>query len=199
MKIGDLQRIIFWWFWWLTLLLFTVFFVFEGKWDKLTSVSYPQKISFSWIFSNLSGYTFQFFEKFETNFTETKLIVDAGLATGVANLSKYGKQSCSSMLILSRFSVKFVLQYSTDVENIFYLCGVISGWRNILMKVFCFLLEWESGKFTDARTQQVTFTTCLVIYRSWYIAAGVEYCLFASRYSRTSIQISNQLHTFFFE
>ena len=177
MEIGDLQRIIFWWFWWLTLLLFTVFFVFEGKWDKLTSVSYPQKISFSWIFSNLSGYTFQFFEKFETNFTETKLIVDAGLATGVANLSKYDKQNCSSMLILSRFSVKFVSQYSTDVENIFYICGVIAGWRNILMKVFCFLLEWESGKFTDARTQQATFTTCLVIYRSWYIAAGVEYCL----------------------
>ena len=43
MEIGDFQRIIFWWFLWLTLLLFTVFFVFEGKWDKLTSVSYPQK------------------------------------------------------------------------------------------------------------------------------------------------------------
>ena len=189
--------VILWWFWWLTLLLFVVSFVFLGKWDKLTSVSYPQKISFYWNFSHLSGYTFQFFEKFETNFTETKLIVDAGLATGVANLSKYDKQSCSSMLILSRFSVKFVLQYSTDVENIFYLCGVISGWRNILMKVFCFLLEWESGKFTGTRIQQATFTTCLVIYRSWYIAAGVEYCLFVPRYSRTSIQISNQLHTFF--
>ena len=31
------------------------------------------------------------------------------------------------MLILSRFNVKFVGQYSTNVENIFYLCQVIAG------------------------------------------------------------------------
>ncbi len=43
----------------------------------------------------------------------------------IANLLKYGKQKCMSMLILSRFSVKFVLQYSTDVGNIFYICSVI--------------------------------------------------------------------------
>ena len=138
----------------------------EILYSGLVLVSYLPKISFYWNFSHLSGYTFQFFEKFETNFTETKLIADAGLPTGDANLSEYGKQSCSSMLILSRFSVKFVSQYSTDVGNIFYICGVIAEGHNILMKVFCFLLEWESGKFTDARTQQATFTTCLVIYRS---------------------------------
>ena len=169
----------------------------EILYSGLVLVSYLPKISFYWNFSHLSGYTFQFFEKFETNFTETKLIADAGLTTGGADLSEYDKQKCMSMLILSRFSVKFVSQYSTDVGNIFYICVAVAGWCNILMKVFCFLLEWESGKFTGTRIQQATFTTCLVIYRSWYIAAGVEYCLFVPRYSRTSIQISNQLHTFF--
>ena len=53
------------------------------------------------------------------------MIADAGLTTGGADLSEYDKQKCMSMLILSRFSVKFVSQYSTDVGNIFYICGVI--------------------------------------------------------------------------
>ena len=42
------------------------------------------------------------------------------------------------MLTLKRFNIKFVLQYSTDVENIFYICGVIARWHNILLKVYCF-------------------------------------------------------------
>ena len=169
----------------------------EILYSGLVLVSYLPKISFYWNFSHLSGYTFQFFEKFETNFTETKLIADTGLATGVANLSEYGKQKCKSMLILSRFSVKFVSQYSTDVENIFYLCGVIAGWRNILMKVFSF--PWiEIWKISLRRGRNnihhLSSHISFLIYSSRCGVLFITQGLFQNLYS-----ISNQLRTFFFE
>ena len=50
-----------------------------------------------------------------------------------------------------------------------------------------------------ARTRQTTFHHLSSHISLRYITAGVEYCLFVPRSSRTSIQIGNRLHTFFFD
>lgn len=65
-----------------------------------------------------------------------------------ASLSKYGKQKYGSMLILSGFNVKFVLQYSTDVGNIFYICVIIVRRCYIMMKVFLLSLNRNLENFT---------------------------------------------------
>ena len=49
------------------------------------------------------------------------------------------------------------------------------------------------------RTRQTTFHHLSSHISLRYITAGVEYCLFVPRSSRTSIQIGNRLHTFFFD
>ena len=45
----------------------------------------------------------------------------------------------------------------------------------------------------------MALVTCIAMYRSDIYYSSVGYCLFVLGFTRTSIQIDKQLHTFFFD
>ena len=84
-----------------------------------------------------------------------------------------------------------------ELGNIFIPLWCSFREQTYLMKVFCFILDRESGKFMCTRIT-ITLVTCIgYVYFSTY-HTGVGYCLFVHGYSRTFDQIDKQLHTFFF-